>query len=239
MTRKSVWIGFDPREAAAFAVARHSILKNCSDPKIEVRGLVLDHLKRAGLFWRDQPKVDGKIYDTISEAFCATEFSISRFAVPFVAEGDWALFIDCDMMFRGDVAALFDACDPSKAVMVVKHLHEPAEGVKMDAQVQTRYARKNWSSTACFNLRHEANKRLTIEMVNSLPGRDLHAFSWLEDEEIGDLGVEWNWLAGHSDPAVDPVNVHWTDGIPLMQGYEDAPYASEFFDVLHDWAAGE
>ncbi len=240
MTSRSIWIGFDAREAAAFAVARHSIERHLPpDSDIEINGLVLDDMKRAGLFTRPQEKRDGVIWDLISGAPCATEFSISRFLVPRLAGDDgWALFMDCDMMLRTDITALFDACDASKAVMVVKHDHQPAAVTKMDGQVQMRYGRKNWSSVAAFNLAHPANRRLTVEMVNTVPGRDLHAFSWLQDGEIGELGVEWNWLVGHSDPDVEPKNVHFTDGIPLMRGYEDVAFAREWHEVLADWAAG-
>lgn len=240
MTARSIWIGYDPREAAAFAVARHSILQHLpAESDIEINGLVLGDMQRAGLFTRPLEKRDGVTWDLLSGAPCATEFSNSRFLVPHIAGDDgWALFVDCDMLFRVDVTQLFEACDASKAVMVVKHDHRPAEVTKMDGQVQTLYARKNWSSVACFNLSHPANRRLTLDMVNSLPGRDLHAFCWLEDGEIGELDVEWNWLVGHSDPDVEPKNVHFTDGIPLMPGYQDVPFADEWRDTLADWAAG-
>jgi len=39
----------------------------------------------------------------------------------------------------------------------------------MDGQVQSKYARKNWSSFMIFNCHHEANQALTPEMVNALP----------------------------------------------------------------------
>jgi hypothetical protein len=84
--------------------------------------------------------------------------------------------------------------------MVVKHDHQPTEHWKMDGQFQTRYHRKNWSSVCLFNCDHPANKALTVDLVNSAPGRDLHAFSWLADDLIGELPPEWNWLVGHSAP---------------------------------------
>lgn len=233
--KRSVWIGFDPREAAAFAVARHSLLSNLSEP-VEVHGLVLSDLKQRGLFWREQVKRDGVIWDMISNAPCATEFSVSRFLIGALASSGWALFMDSDMLIRGDINEVFDLCDPSKAVMCVKHNHEPDTVTKMDGQVQTRYARKNWSSFFALNVDHPANQALTVDLANTAPGRDLHAFSWLPDDLIGELPVEWNWLAGHSDPGVDPKNVHHTDGSPCMAGYEDALFADEWRSVLGDWA---
>jgi hypothetical protein len=47
-----------------------------------------------------------------------------------------------------------------------------------------------------FNCDHPSNKKLTVEMINTLPGRDLHRFCWLEDDEIGELDPGWNWLVG-------------------------------------------
>lgn len=234
--RCSVWIGFDPREAAAYAVCRSSIRRRLTQP-LPINGLVLDDLRRAGLFWRQQELRDGKIWDVISGAPCATEFSISRFLVPHLAEGGWALFMDCDMLARESLARLFELRDPSKAVMVVKHDHRPTNAFKMDGQVQTSYARKNWSSLMLWNCEHPSTKKLTVEMVNTLPGRDLHRFCWLEDDEIGELPVEWNWLAGHCSESIDPCIVHHTDGTPAMPGYEHAPYAEEWRRELALWAS--
>jgi hypothetical protein len=108
----------------------------------------------------------------------------------------------------------------------------------MDGQAQTRYARKNWSSFLIFNCDHPANQRLTLEMVNTLPGRDLHRFCWLEDHEIGELPQRWNFLVGHTDPAIDPACIHWTSGTPDMKGYEDAAYADLWREARDNWAAG-
>lgn len=231
----SIWIGFDPREANAFAVARASIRRHLCTP-IPIFGVVLDGLKDAGLFRRQQEKRDGVLWDVISDAPCATEFSISRFLVPHLARSGWALFIDCDFLAIGNIDAIFREVDQSKAVMCVQHDHNPVETVKMDGQIQTRYARKNWSSCMLFNCDHEANKALTVEMVNELPGRDLHRFCWLEDDQIGALDPKWNYLVGHTKIDHDPVLVHFTDGIPTMPGYENCEYADEWRDELCRWA---
>ncbi|BAQ18325.1 hypothetical protein [Methyloceanibacter caenitepidi] len=233
---RSVFIGFDPREADAFAVARHSLVRNASCD-VAVRGLVLSDLRARGLYTRPTEYRDGKLWDVISGAPMSTEFACSRFLVPYLAGSGWALFTDADMLFRSDVEELFEQADPSKAVMVVKHDHRPDEGVKMDGQVQTRYARKNWSSVCLWNVDHPSNRGLTLELINGVPGRDLHRFCWLEGEHIGELEPSWNWLAGHSDPAIEPNIVHFTDGVPSMTGYEDTPYADEWRLELERWAA--
>jgi hypothetical protein len=236
MAARSIYIGFDPRETDAFAVARQSARARLNIP-IPVRGVVLLNLRTGGLYNRPTSRRDGRLWDDISEAPMATEFACSRFLVPTLAKSGWALFMDCDMLVRKNLDQLFALADPTKAVMVVKHNHQPPEGVKMDGQAQTRYARKNWSSVMLFNCDHPANKALTVELINSVPGRDLHRFCWLDDDLIGELSVEWNWLVGHSDPSVDPSIVHFTDGIPSMPGYEDCAYADEWRDELVRWAS--
>lgn len=234
--KHSIFIGFDPREVDAYAVARASIHRHEVRP-YPIRPVHLQTLRASGLYTRPTEIRDGRLWDCISEAPCATEFSISRFLVPHLAGAGWALFMDSDMLVRSKIGELFAQFDPTKAVMCVKHRHDPSEGVKMDGQAQTRYARKNWSSVMAFNCAHPSNAALTVEMVNSVPGRDLHAFCWLKDDEIGDLPVSWNWLAGHSDPEIEPDIVHFTEGVPSMPGYEDAPYADEWRAELTRWAA--
>jgi lipopolysaccharide biosynthesis glycosyltransferase len=154
-----------------------------------------------------------------------------------MAKTGWALFMDCDVLVRRNLDALFKLCDPSKAVMVVKHDHRPTVAVKMDGQEQTIYPRKNWSSVCLWNVDHPANIALSPELVNSIPGRDLHAFSWLPDNLIGELPPEWNWLAGISDPNIDPAIVHFTNGVPTMPGFENSPFAAEWREELNRWAA--
>lgn len=232
----SVWIGFDAREAAAFAVARRSAKRNVVR-HVAVNGIVLDEMRQRGLYTRPTSRRDGKLWDDISEAPMATEFAISRFLTPHLAGEGLALFMDCDMLVRGSLAPLFEyaRAHPEFAVLCVQHDHQPADAVKMDGQVQTRYARKNWSSVMLFNCAHPSNRKLTVEMINTVPGRDLHRFCWLEDHEIGALSPEWNYLVGHSEAAESPVIVHFTDGIPSMPGYETVPHADEWRAELHRW----
>lgn len=240
--REAIYIGYDSREVPAFAVAKHSIRRRLILP-IPVRGIVLDDVRQQGLYWRPTEVSYNDhgaplLFDVISAHPMSTEFAISRFLTPHLAGSGWALFMDCDMLCRGQIEEVFRMADPRYAVMCVKHQYDPPEGVKMDGQVQSRYQRKNWTSFMLFNCDHPANKRLTLELINEAPGRDLHRFCWLEDHEIGELPVEWNWLVGHNDLSVDPKNVHFTSGTPLMKGYENVPFADEFMAALTDWAAG-
>lgn len=233
---RSIWIGYDPREADGFAVCRNSIQRHLTQP-IPVRGIILNSLRKQGMYDRPTEKRDGQLYDVISDAPMSTEFAISRFYTPILAKRGWALFMDCDILCMGSVARLFEQAKSDYAVMCVKHHHEPSLGYKMDGQLQVRYQRKNWSSVMLFNCDHVANKALTIEMLNTVPGRDLHRFCWLDDQEIGELSPRWNYLVGHTTLDEDPVLVHYTDGLPSMPGYENCEYSREFFEEQELWAA--
>lgn len=239
---RSIWIGFEPREADAYAVTFKSIARRLSH-EIEIRGVVLDHVKRDGLYWREtesrsNPQGRRQLWDVTSNWWMSTEFAISRFLTPALAKGGLALFMDCDMLARADLVELFKLgeADPSKALWCVQHEHF-AEGVKMDGQVQSPYARKNWSSVMLFNCEHPAHQGLTGNMLNGLPGRDLHRFVWLKDSEIGALPAEWNYLVGHTRGVDAPKLVHFTDGIPSMAGYETCEFADEWRRELNEWGA--
>jgi hypothetical protein len=236
----SIWLGYDTKETTAFAVARYSIRKY--DRYIPIKGLVLDHLQRNGLYYREHEwrmDDDGvkRRYDVISNAPMSTEFSISRFLVPLLAKTGWALFADGDILVRGNIHQLFALGDANKAVMCVKHTYKQSKGYKKDKQLQTIYPRKNWSSVMLFNCDHPLNQKLTVEYINQLPGRELHRFCWLQDEDIGELPPEWNYCVGHTELNREPMLVHFTDGLPDLPGYEDQDYAEEW-RAMRPYAVG-
>lgn len=238
----SIWIGFDPREAAAFAIARASVERNI--PRCwPIYGLVLPVLQAAGLYRRPielRPSAADKpvMWDVLSDAPMSTEHANARFLVPRLAKEGWAVFMDGDMLVRGNLGRLIETLSSSFAVYCVKHKFEPPAGLKMDGQTQTRYARKNWSSFVIFNCDHPANRALTLDLVNTAPGRDLHRFCWLADCDIGELDPSWNFLVGHTDPGIEPNVVHFTEGVPDMPGYENVPFADEWRQRRNDWALG-
>jgi hypothetical protein len=126
---------------------------------------------------------------------------------------------------------LLALADPRYAVMVVPHRHEiTATSIKMDGQLQLPYRRKNWSSLMLWNCLHPAHADLA-KVVNSWPGRRLHAFEWLDDALIGELPETWNWLEGHSSEQIDAKAVHYTRGTPDLPGYADVRYAAEWHTV--------
>src|SRR5512139_605026 len=239
----SIWIGYDSREAEAFAVARESIARRITAKAVPINGIMLDDVKSRGLYWRPTTKRDGKLWDVISGAPMSTEFAISRFLTPHLAtQGGLALFMDCDMLVRGNFMRLFneihDRRAEGRALWCVKHNHAPSNLTKMDDQVQTTYPRKNWSSLMVFDCDHAANKRLSLEAINAARGLDLHQFYWLDDSEIGPIDSKWNYLVGHTDlpDEIEPKVVHYTDGGPWFgDKFKGLPYADEWQSELRRW----
>ena len=223
---RSVYIGYDRREHEAYEVCRASIERRANDPLRIVR---LDEqlLRDAGVYGRQWKVRKGQKIDLGDGRPFSTDFAFTRFLVPALnLYQGWALFCDCDFLFTADLSRLFDLADDRYAIMCVKHAHEPVGTVKMDGVSQGRYRRKNWSSLVLWNCEHPANRSMTLDCVNKMPGRWLHAFEWLRDEQIGSLPLAWNWLAGVNETSARvPCGIHFTSGGPWFEGYENVPYA--------------
>lgn len=218
-----VYIGFDEREAEACLVARKSLLE-VTNGDLMPEFLDVRKLQAQGLFTRP---VDhrGQDYDLVSNAPQSTRFAVSRFLVPILCQQGYALFVDGDVVFLEDPRKMRRFVRPWDAVAVVKHDHRPFDMYKMVNQKQTVYPRKNWSSVMLFNCDHEAHRRLSLHDVNNRPGRDLHAFYWLHDDEISELEPEWNWLVGEQ-PVPPPGRgiAHFTRGGPWLPGWVPAEH---------------
>jgi len=211
-----VFVGWDSREDIAYQVCKHSILTRT--PDAEVIPIKQDEMRKRGLYTRPVDKL------------ASTEFTFTRFLIPELCNyTGWALFIDCDIILTTDIAELFAQADDRYAVMCVHHDYTPKEGVKMDGQKQTVYPRKNWSSVMLINCGHPDNQALTADAVNNpeLTGAHFHRFSWLEDDKIGGISHEWNWLVGvYSEPEDgSPKLIHYTEGGPWFENYADCGYA--------------
>jgi len=217
-----IFIGFDSKEVVAYHVLAQSIIEHASTP-VAFSPIVLSHLQ--GLFTRER------------NALQSTEFSFSRFMVPYLSgyEG-WSLFVDCDMLARADIAELWELRDERFAVMCVKHDYQPKTETKFLGQTQTKYQKKNWSSVMLFNNRR--CRALTPDFVNTATGLELHQFKWLDgDDQIGELPSAWNHLVNEYDYRGDAKLVHFTDGGPYFDEYRNDDYAEEWFAtrerVLH------
>jgi lipopolysaccharide biosynthesis glycosyltransferase len=213
------YIGFDQAEHQAFRVALKTLARFTSE---QPEPLDADRLHAVGLHRRLVDRRAG-LYDLPSNAPCSTDFAVTRFLVPILCQSGWALFTDCDVVFMADPREMLKHADPEKAVMVVKHNHR-GSGTKMGGMPQTNYERKNWSSVMLFNCDHPANRRLTIQDVNERPGRELHAFYWLSDDEIGELPAEWNWLVGVQPKPAQPKIAHFTLGGPWITNWAPAEH---------------
>lgn len=235
--KRSIWVGFDPRETDAFDVAVKTARAHA--PGVEINAISLAELRKKGLYWRPTSRRSGQLWDLISDAPMSTEFAVSRFMAPILAGSGLALFMDADVMIRADLGELFDiaAADPGKAVWCVQHEHTPTSTVKMDGQIQTAYRRKNWSSVCLWRCDHPALRALTIDLVNTAPGRDLHRFSFLPDDAIGALDPCWNHLVGERPANPQAKIAHFTLGTPDMPGYEACEFAEEWFGHLNAKAA--
>jgi hypothetical protein len=219
-----VFFGYDSRAPRAFQVCERSARKHASIP-LDIRRLDLGELREAGIYTRAHELREGRLWDLLSEQPMSTEFTLTRFLVPYLAGyAGWALYADCDFLWRADLAELFALADERCALMVVKHQYLAQRGPKMNGQTNVLYLRKNWSSLMLFNCGHPSNRRLTPALVNEWHRDQLHAFQWLHDWEIGALPFEWNWLDLH------PKAVHFTNGTPDLPGYEGAAYADEWGD---------
>jgi hypothetical protein len=108
----------------------------------------------------------------------------------------------------------------------------------MDGQKQTIYPRKNWSSMVLFNCGHPSNRKLTQDMVNDieLNGAYFHRFSWLKDEEIGELDHTWNYLVGVYNDIETPKLIHYTEGGPWFENYRNCEFhqlwKNELFNMM-------
>lgn len=209
-----IFIGYDSNEVIAYHVLAQSIIERASMP-VMFAPIVLSNLD--GIFTRERNTLQ------------STEFSFSRFLVPYLSgfEG-WSLFMDCDMLMRADIAELWALRDDRYAVMCVKHDYQPKIETKFLGQAQTKYEKKNWSSVMLFN--NAKCRALTPDFVNTATGLQLHQFKWLDgDENIGELPAAWNWLVNEYDHLADAKNVHFTDGGPYFDEYKDDDYAEEWF----------
>jgi lipopolysaccharide biosynthesis glycosyltransferase len=225
MNMYNVFLGYDEREALAYAVASHSMHAR-SSVLLNVKPISRQHV----MPHRPVEMRDGRLWCPLSKAPMSTDFAIARFAVPRLIRRGWALFADCDILVLGDLAELFALADPRYAVMVVQHDYTADAGPKMDNQVQTTYPRKNWSSVILWNCEHPSNQRLNWHVLNTWPGRALHGFAWLADEEIGTLPLAWNFLVDVNTPEQvgesPPKLLHYTLGGPWFD--RPCSYAEEW-----------
>jgi hypothetical protein len=217
----NLFIGYDPREAVAYHVFSNSAIRHSSRP------LAIHPLAQKNMEGYQDPKQVLEGYPQ------SNQFIFSRFLVPYLMDFKGvAAFFDGDMLLRDDVAKLFDQADllARKAVWIVKHNYKTKSETKYLNQVNKDYPRKNWSSVILWNCAHYKNRVLTPDYIANATGQHLHRFEWLDDDDIGTLQAEWNWLPDEYGPNKWAKLIHFTLGTPcfLDEQYSLAPMAEEW-----------
>lgn len=223
-----LFLGFDKSQPVAFHVCAHSLLRRSSIP-VSITPVRKESLER--FFTRPRGPYD------------STEFSITRFLVPFLSDFQgFSVFMDGDMVCLGDVAELCGYMTMmdhyGTAVRVVKHDYKPKEETKFLGALQTQYNKKNWSSVMIFN--NALCTALTPDYVERMPGLHLHQFGWCKANQIASMPKRWNWLIGepgYENLPEDAAIVHYTKGTPCLEEYKGCNYAylwhAEYVDMLN------
>jgi lipopolysaccharide biosynthesis glycosyltransferase len=202
-----VFVGYDPRESIAYHVCANSIIRNASSP-VAIIPIALNLFKDY-----DETHTDG-----------SNHFIYTRFLVPHLMDfQDRAIFIDGDMIVRGDIVELYEILEPGSDVAVVKHDYKTRMPIKYLGSKNEDYPRKNWSSVIVWDCASPANQQLTPEFVQSKPGSFLHRFSWISDDRIQALPPEWNWLPDEYGANPAAKLLHYTLGTPCFHEFADTP----------------
>jgi len=228
MTINKVFIGYDSKETEAYEVCKYSIEKYNKNKNLEIIPIVKKDLISKG------------IYKNCESGLSSTEFSFTRFLVPYLSNySGWSVFVDCDFIFLDDINSISSFLDTTHTLFVVKHDYTPKTDKKMESKIQTIYPRKNWSSLMVFNCEHTSIKTLTPDLINTSSGLYLHRFMWLDDKFIGNLPYKFNFLVGYYDKnTVSPIGVHFTDGGPWLDSYKDVEFSAEYFKLLKEYKNG-
>ncbi len=208
----NIFIGYDHREAIAYHVCANSIIRHSSKP-VSLTPLALQNMQDY-----EEKHTDG-----------SNQFIYSRFLVPHLMEyKGWAIFMDGDMLLRDDIEKLWSLRDDSKAVMVVKHDYKTKMTEKYLGAKNEDYPRKNWSSVILWNCGHAANKVVTPEFIETATGAQLHRFTWLADNLVGELPKVWNWLPDEFGSNPDAKLLHYTLGTPSFHDFATTPMGDEW-----------
>ena len=208
-------VGFDQREAIAYHTFSQSVLEKSSLPVIFLP-LSINTLKGYKETHNDK----------------SNDFVYSRFLTPYLHNFEgWAIFADGDMVCQSDIKELWDLRDETKALQVVMHDYKTKFNQKYLGNTNENYPRKNWSSLILWNCSHPKHKVLTPDFISSQTGKYLHRFSWLDDEDIGELPIDWNWLAIEYPNNPKAKIIHYTLGTPCFKDYRNTEMAVTWHEV--------
>ena len=207
-----IFIGYDPREAIAYHTCVNSIIRQSSAP-VCIVPLALNN-------FRDytETHTDG-----------SNQFIYSRFLVPHLMDySGQAIFMDGDMIVRGDIAELWALRDLGKDVQVVKHDYKTRMKEKYLGSKNEDYPCKNWSSVMIFNCNNYPTKKLTPEYIQKSTGAHLHRFMWTSEDRVGALPPEWNWLPDEYGANANAKLLHYTLGTPCFHEFATTTMADEW-----------
>ena len=215
LSKVKIYVGFDPRESVVYHTFIQSLIEKSTLP-IEITPLAVSTLN----FYEE------------SHQDKSNDFVYSRFLTPFMSNFEgWSIYVDGDMICQADIKELLTLRDDTKAVQVVKHDYKTKAENKYLDNKNENYPRKNWSSVILWNCSHPKHKILTPEFINKQTGKYLHRFSWLEDEEIGELPIEWNWLAIEYPENPLAKLIHYTLGAPCFKEYRETSMAENWLKM--------
>ena len=208
-------VGFDQREAIAYHTFSQSVLEKSSLPVLFLP-LSMNTLKGYKETHNDK----------------SNDFVYSRFLTPYLHNFEgWAIFADGDMVCQSDIKELWDLRDETKALQVVMHDYKTKFNQKYLGNTNENYPRKNWSSLILWNCSHPKHRVLTPDFISSQTGKYLHRFSWLDDEDIGELPIDWNWLAIEYPNNPKAKIIHYTLGTPCFKDYRNTEMAVTWHEV--------
>jgi lipopolysaccharide biosynthesis glycosyltransferase len=209
-------VGFDQREAIAYHVFVQSVIQKSSSP------ISFYPLSKNALSFYNEIHTDR-----------SNAFTYSRFLTPYLMNFEgWAIYLDGDMVCQEDISLLWKMKDSSKAVQVIKHEYKTKANKKYLNNINIDYPKKNWSSVIIWNCAHPKNKVLNPEFISCSDGKFLHRFMWLDDEDIGELTLEWNWLAIEYPPNPNAKLIHFTLGTPCFSDYSQSEMSDEWHSAF-------
>ena len=215
-------VGFDQREAIAYHVFVQSVIQKSSNP------ISFYPLSNNSLSFYNEIHTDR-----------SNAFTYSRFLTPYLMNYQgWAIYLDGDMVCQEDISLLWSLRDSSKAIQVVKHDYKTKSNKKYLNNINIDYPKKNWSSVIIWNCAHPKNKLLTPELISSSEGKFLHRFMWLDEEDIGELPVEWNWLAIEYPPNPNAKLIHYTLGTPCFSEYSQTEMSDAWNSTFESTMTG-
>ena len=224
-----IFIGWDKRDSEAAELCKYTLQKKSTYPApIEL----LDET------FLQQNKLPFQKTDE-----CLGLWSQSKFFVPYLCQyQNWAIYVDPGFIWLYDIRFLMQQLNHDKAVLVVKHGKQKlTTGTVFDDQPAATGTKVNWSNLILWNCAHPSNAKLTVDFVKSQPGQWLQKFSWLKDDEVGEIDASWAWLSGQYtetttkyETPIKAINYH--EGGPWLDNWKAVPYGFYFADAKNSLA---